>query len=45
MTSCRRDIMTSDTSGLYDYPFNFLIVYNAVRIKLQLNSDNAPKKQ
>ena len=20
---CRRDIMTSDTSGLYDYPFNF----------------------
>ena len=23
MTSCRRDIVTSDTSGLYDYPFNF----------------------
>ena len=22
VTSCRRDIVTSDTSDLYDYPFN-----------------------
>ena len=23
VTSCRRDIVMSDTSGLYDYPFNY----------------------